>query len=149
MEPRLGAAGLRRVARNPSCRWDTSRASLGQLSTVGDTEHKGKNNSVVGALVSLAPGSGEFRGAKQSLAPDKASLLPQMLLSLAMLHPGCALSLAHLWLFSPYLLLIPGTEAVHLLSPRLEVHAKPGAGTEGGTKHNHCTHFSELTSQGN
>lgn len=66
------------------------RASLWHLSTVGNTEQKGGNNSVVDALVSLGPVSGEFRGPKQFPAPDKAhdkaSLLLQMFQPLAILH---------------------------------------------------------------
>lgn len=71
MEPKLGLLAPERWWGAPDA-GGTHRASLWHLSTVGNTEHNGGNNSVVDALVSLGPVSGEFRGPKQPPAPDKA-----------------------------------------------------------------------------
>lgn len=140
-----------RVAGSPRCGWDTCRASLWHLSTAGNTDHKGKNHSVVDALVSLGPVSGEFRGPKHPPSPREGTMphcccccvRPRLCCTETV---PCPRLTSGLWPFSPYLCLLPATQAAQLLSPRLEVHAKPGAGTKGATNH---SHFSEVTSQGN
>lgn len=73
--PGWGCWPQSRVAGSPRCGWDTCRASLWHLSTAGNTDHKGENHSVVDALVSLGPVSGEFRGPKHPPAPEKAPCL--------------------------------------------------------------------------